>query len=393
MAKRILFVEGNVDGTIGGSYFVLLDLVRHLDRTRFEPVVVFHKDNRLIPEFRAMGVEALVVPPPEPIVPGQGLLGKLGPLRKAGNLYTTFVGPARRYARLMRDLSVDLLNLNNSIMRNHAWMLAAEMIGLPYITHEMGINQRYTRTARFFAKRMPRILCVSEAIQKHMKGKGLDLASLRVVANGLDATRYRVERSADDIRSQWGIRDDEPLAGVVGNIKSWKGQHVLIEAAALLKARGIPVKVMLVGDCAPGDAAYKDRLESLIQSKGLKESVIFTGFQSNPIDYMNAMDVVVHTSVAPEPFGIVLLEAMWLSKPLISTAIGGPLEIVVQGESGILVEPDDPAALADAVADLLSDPAKAAAMGANGKERLEDHFTVERMVNQTMSQYAEVLGE
>src|SRR5262245_48901665 len=117
-AQRILYVEGNVDGTIGGSYYSLLFLVAGLDRARYEPVVVFARDNGLVPRFRAAGAKLIVREPMPPLV----LPGALRLAAKAVNLWRGMIAEPRRIAKLLRDERIALVHLNNSIIRNHTWM-------------------------------------------------------------------------------------------------------------------------------------------------------------------------------------------------------------------------------------------------------------------------------
>jgi glycosyltransferase involved in cell wall biosynthesis len=119
--------------------------------------------------------------------------------------------------------------------------------------------------------------------------------------------------------------------------------------------------------------------------------VIFTGFQRNAIDYMSLMDVVAHTSIHPEPFGIVTLEAMSLGKPLVSTTIGGPAEVVINGETGLLVDAGRPELLANAIASLLHDRARAAEFGRKGLARLREHFGIDKNIAATTQVYHRVL--
>ena len=161
---NVLFCEGNTDGTIGGSYFSLLFLVAGLDKSRFSPTVIFHKDNKLIAQFRETGASICVVPPPIPFqfrVPrhnGYSLYRLAYPalllVQRAVNLLKFFVSDGPRRARLLRKLNVDILHLNNSVVRNHDWMLGALLSRKTVITHERGINEQYSRMARFFAKRL-----------------------------------------------------------------------------------------------------------------------------------------------------------------------------------------------------------------------------------------------
>src|SRR5262249_34362936 len=115
------------------------------------------------------------------------------------------------------------------------------------------------------------------------------------------------------------------------------------------------------------------------------------GFRSDAQSILNASDLFVLPSMA-EPFGLVILEAMALSKPVIATNAGGPKEIVVPGETGVLVPPSDSGALATAILNLLADPEGARVMGAAGGQRYLERYTAERMAKETLEVYREVLG-
>lgn len=393
MTKRVFYLEGNTDGTVGGSYFLMFDLVNGLDRSLYEPIVGFHRDNYLIERFRAAGVETLVIPPPNPLNFRSAALNKLlGPLKRLVNVYRGLIAPALRYAALLRSHRVDLVNLNNSITRNHPWMLASMIVGIPCVTHEMGLNNSFSLRSRLFGKRMARVICLSHAIHNAMRKCGVDYPNIEVIHCGIDLGRYQLKETPAMLRKKHGIPDGVPVVGVVGNIREWKGQEVLVRAMALLKTEFPGIRCLLVGDCGAADKSYGDRLRALCEEHGLVENVVFTGFQRNAIDYMELMDVVTHTSIHPEPFGIVTLEAMSRSKPLVSTTIGGPAEVVLDGETGFLVEPGKPELLAAAVGKLLRDRDLAARVGRRGLERLKSHFGLQKNLDRTMAVYAEVLG-
>jgi glycosyltransferase involved in cell wall biosynthesis len=153
------------------------------------------------------------------------------------------------------------------------------------------------------------------------------------------------------------------------------------------------IRCLLVGASTEGDREYVEGLERFLRDNRIEQHVIFAGFQRNPIDYMNLMDVVAHTSVLPEPFGIVTLEAMSCGKPLVSTTIGGPAEVVIHGQTGLLVEPGKPALLAAAITELLEDRVRAAEMGRRGHARLLSDFTLEKNVRMTTAVYDEIFAE
>jgi glycosyltransferase involved in cell wall biosynthesis len=393
MAKRILFVEGNTDGTVGGSYFLMYDLVTRLNRDEFEPIVAFHRDNYLVERFRQQGIEVIVFPGHNPWVTGSRWLDTLLlPLKKVMNLYRGFIGPAFAHARFLRERKIDLVNLNNSITRNQSWMAAAMMTGTPCMTHEMGICTSFSPIARFFGKRLKSIVCLSHAIHNGMRKCGIDYPNIVVIHCGIDLSRYQRKETPAELRAKHGIAPDAEVVGVVGNIRKWKGQETMVRAMALLRKKFPRVRCVLVGDCGVADRHYGEKLENIAKDLGVTDAIIFTGFQRNSIDYMGLMDVVCHTSIHPEPFGIVTLEAMSLAKPLVSTTIGGPAEVVINGETGLLVDPGEPELLANAIATFLGDPKKAAEAGRRGYERLHSHFGIQKNLDQTVEVYRSILG-
>lgn len=387
-------MEGNDDGTVGGSYFLMLDLVRSLDKRRFEPVVVFHRDNFLQDSFRKCGADVLVLPKQEPFEFPSPLLNRvLAPVKKVVNLYRRLFKSAGIHARFIRSRGIDLVNLNNSITRNHDWMLAARMAGVPCVTHEMGINERYSWSSRWLGKRLAAVICLSHVIRDTMVERGAWSGNTCVIHCGIDLTRYEEIESPTTLRVKHSIPAGVPIIGVVGNVRTWKGQETIVRATGRLRGRFPEIRCMLVGGTTPADEDYRRKLEGLCHELGIAGNVIFTGFQKNAIDYMRLMDVVCHTSTSPEPFGIVTLEAMSLAKPLVSTTIGGPAEVVKNGITGLLVDPGRPELLADAIAKLLSDPSGAAEMGRKGREHLLANFSLASNVAQTVAVYERILED
>jgi glycosyltransferase involved in cell wall biosynthesis len=388
-AKRVVYVEGNVDGTIGGSYFSLLFLVSGLDRSRFEPLVVFAADNSLRPRFEERGVRTMVRPPPSPVVLRAPLLSLLA---KALNFLIGAVIEPLRLAALLRRERIDLVHLNNSITRNHSWMIAARLAGVPCITHERGINPRFKERDRRLAKGLRAVVCISSAVRENFLKLGLGHLRLFTIHNGLDPDEMRVTRPPEDIRRELGVSSSARLIGIVGNIKPWKGQEVVIRAAAQLREEFPELVCLLIGDTSPDDAAYRVKINNMVDELGLHDHVIVTGFRTDVANYVNALEIQIHASVLPEPFGRVLLEAMSLGKPLVASNDGAVPEIVVHGETGFLFEPGNFEALAERLRVLLRDPALAAAFGRKGRERLEAQFSIKHNVQETERLYQQLLA-
>lgn len=395
--KRILYCESNADGTIGGSFFSLLFLVDGLDKQRFDPMVIFYSENSLIPVYRDAGIDTRVLPKPRPHqfantfskggLPGR-LVGKLlSPLQKLLNLSRFLIVPIINKFFYLKKNHVDLVHLNNSIIRNNDWMIAAKLAGIKCITHERGINDSYPRLARWLAPRLDAVICISHAVENNMTRCGIPGGNLHVVYNGLDPDVIQVKTDIDTLKTQYKLNTDDPIIGIIGNIKEWKGQKSVVLATARLKKRFPNIRCFLVGDTADADMYYKKEIEQLVAEHKLESNIIFSGYQSNVADYVNLMDIVIHASVDPEPFGRVLIEAMALEKPLIGARAGAVPEIIVEGETGLTFTPDNASELASCAMQLLEDPDKGIQMGKLGYQRLVDSFHIRSNIVHTTDLY------
>jgi glycosyltransferase involved in cell wall biosynthesis len=218
---------------------------------------------------------------------------------------------------------------------------------------------------------------------------GVAMARTTVVYDGIDVGQMCPDRDPEVVRSAYGIPRGAPVIGIVGGVKRWKGQHVVVRATAKLAAMWPDVRCLVVGSGVPGETYFEELLQ-LSRDLGLERNVIFTGFEPRPADLMNAMDVVVHASITPEPFGLVNIEAMALRKPVVATRIGGPIEIFDDGRDGLLVAPSDPAALAERLATLLADPVLRRRIGESARTKVEEKFTMGDTVRAIESVYDEV---
>lgn len=396
--KRVLYCESNMDGTIGGSHYCLLNMVERLDPSRYVPVTMFYQDHALIPRFSAVS-ETVVRPPHAPWKAGADMTGVLASLLKyplalvrRGVNFLKLVSLVRDEARWLREQHIDLVHLNNSVTRHHDWMIAALMSGVPCITHERGLNERYTAADRFFARRLALIVPMSRWIQDHMEARGVEPNNIRVLYDGLDPSRLKVTRDVSVIRREWNVADDQPVIGIVGNIRAWKGQEVVVRAMREIVNRRPDVVCFFVGASTEGDQPYVEKLNALVREAGLDASVRFTGYQNRVPDFVNMMSVVIHASIEPEPFGMVVLEAMALRKPVVGSAAGGVIEMVVEGVTGYTFPPGDPGVLATRVLELIEAPEKARAMGEAGYRRVVQDFPLDRYVSDIEAEYDRILG-
>ena len=395
--KRILYCEGNLDNSVGGSHFSLFYLVESLDKSRYEPLIVFHRENRLIPMYQQAGLETRIFPyrsalrlaPTLKRLPGIGRLFQL--ILNILNIFRMIVLPGLRCARYLKRNRIDLVHLNNTMVRNHHWMLGARLAGVKCISHERGINENISWISRVFARHLAAIVCISVSVRDNLQAQGIGEGKLVIVHNGLDPKKVQVKVNPAEIKGKYAITATSPVIGIVGNIKEWKGQAVVVRAVTRLRDRWPDIRCFLVGD-TDVERDYEEKLRILIREHGLQDNIIFTGYQSNVADFLNVMDIVIHASVLPEPFGRVLLEGMAMRKPIIGSRGGAVPEIVQEGVTGFMFTPGDDAELARCMALLLEDKDRARTLGENGYRRASQEFGIERNVQKTENLYARLFS-
>ena len=368
--RRVVLVETNEDGSVGGSHRSLAWLVMNLDRARFDPLVVFYQDNAVAEELRAAGVavEAWDARRARERSWRRGSLGSL--------LAQPFVLAER--LRFIRDRRPALVHINNSPFAGFDdWLPACRLARIPCLAHARGAwHSRPGLGRRLLARRFDRVIAVSRHVAESWARFGVPRERLRVIPNGIDlaAFRARLRRGPGAIRSELGVPDGGYLVLLPGTQLRWKGQDVALEALARLDPglRSRTVLAFAGGTSGSEGGGYRRRLDEIVAREGLAASVRFLGHRDDVPDLMRAADVVLHASTAPEAFGLVLLEAMALGRPLVASALGGPAEVVT-ASAGRLFDPSRPDALAAELASLLGDPALRARLGEGGLALVETY--------------------
>ena len=284
---------------------------------------------------------------------------------------------------------VDLLHVNSYVPGNYA-RLAAALMQVPIVIDHWHGFTRFNRKRRFICRVLERFtdlsLAVSRGVRDYLVSQGgLNLAKIRVVANGVDVAALDTARPGDAVRRDLGLPAGAPVIGLVGRLDHWgKGHKELLAAMAQIQARH-PVHALIVGG-----GRRMDEVREMAAGLGLADAVHFLGPRRDVPDLLNAMDIFVLPSHS-EGVSLALLEAMAAGLPVIATAVGGLPEVVQDGDNGLLIPPRDSAALAAALERLLTDPALVRRLGANARTLVREHYSLDRLGREIKEIYGELV--
>jgi glycosyltransferase involved in cell wall biosynthesis len=226
-----------------------------------------------------------------------------------------------------------------------------------------------------------RIIALSESVRRTLLQQGLRPKRVVTIHHGTDTEAFRhTTVPAADVRAEWGLPPDAFVAGMVGRIAEEKGWQTFVRALAL--NRDPRVHGVLIGEGPQLEAA-----RALVAELGIADRVVFAGFRSDVNNAINALDVHVLASVWEEPCAAVIQQAMALAKPVIGTNMGGTPEMIADGETGILVPPGDVDALFTAMTQLAADSGLRTRMGAAGRRRVDELFTLSGMTDRNEQLY------
>ncbi|MHA1829480.1 MAG: glycosyltransferase family 4 protein [Candidatus Heimdallarchaeaceae archaeon] len=389
--KTILYVEQNQDGTVGGSYHSLLLMVKALEKTRYRTIVAFYDPLPIVNKFKKVGIETIIFKKPlgksfDPLCP---LLSV--PYKFFGKIYNFLVSdiiPFFRCIQFLTQHEVDLVHLNNSAHTGWQWLLACKVLKRKCITHQRGFVS-FDNMAKWQAKKFDVIICISHAIEKSLHEKGI--FNTTVLYNCIDVDEFgsNVTKSPAEIKCEFGLDCSTFLIGLVANFQEWKGHITVVNAIAEIKEKYPNVVCLLVGDISKvkEDQMYFYSVKREIESRGLNKNVIITGFREDIANIINALDILVHSSIRPEPFGRVIIEAMSLGKPVIATNIGGPSEIIENEISGVLVPPQDVITLSCKIIELMNDHFMREQIGQRAKKRVIKEFNIWKYSEKVTSIY------
>jgi glycosyltransferase involved in cell wall biosynthesis len=290
-----------------------------------------------------------------------------------------------RLRRLMQTEDVDLVHTHSSI---DAWLagFAAKSLHLPVVrSRHVSIPVKRRRNFVYNAL-CDRVISSGEAICEVLLAAGVDPEKIVAIPAGVDTTQFHPSVSGEAVRREFGING--PVIGTVAMLRYSKGHRVLLRAMPEILRHEPAVMFLWIGDGVGRAALHQKVIEA-----GLQTKVHMAGLREDVPACLAAMDVVVLPSIKSDGVPQAIIQALSMRKPVVASAVGGIPEVIQHQRTGVLVPPNDPQALAEAVVQMLRDPQPAAAWAQAGGQLIDTHYALEHMLDRTAAVYTAVLVE
>ena len=305
--------------------------------------------------------------------------------------------PIRQIKEIIRNNKIDLVHSQGARADFFA-RVAGRLAGVPHIIctiqmpvegFDVGLLQKKIyRFMDYLTERyVERFIVVSDSLRQIlMEKRGIPAYRVVRIYNGIELGQYHPDAQYGNLKKEWGIPQDVPLIGAIGRMVWQKGFNYFIKAVPDI-VRVVPeARFLLVGD-----GSLKDKLRMKSEELRVQDKVVFTGFRRDIKRLLSAIDILVIPSLL-EGFPMITLEAMAMAKPIVATNIDGIKEQITNEQNGILITPKDHAALAIAIIGLFRNKERAQKLGLSARKKVEQEFSVEKMVAETEKVYLSIMG-
>ena len=300
-----------------------------------------------------------------------------------------------KYVKIIRHNRINLVHTHSELIHGKPEIIAAKIMCIPCICH-VHAYYKPTHFDTFFNKFVDYLIFISNDVaNEYIRNRCIRNKAV-IIHNGVDMTLYKNKYEIEIIRKELGVKTDDFLVCIVGRIVSWKGHKYFIKAISQVADIIPDIKGIIIGDIEEDyygqQESYSRELLTLIEELKINEKIKFTGFRSDVPRLISAMDIMVHASSSPEPFGLVIIEGMAAGKPVIATAKGGVLDIIEDGINGILVPCKDSKLMAKAIQKIYHDKKLSKKIGNAARKQIIEKFTIEHQVAAIEKVYESLLG-
>jgi glycosyltransferase involved in cell wall biosynthesis len=385
-SKRILFL--GLSSQLGGAELQMLSLIDTLDPARFQAVIALAEDGPLSRMLRERSHTVAVVPSMGALL--RGVPDRRTVIFNAAALLPTVLA----LRRLVIGHSIDLIHGYAESTIKYAAVLRL-LTGRPTLCTflEAKLPRRNwlhrAGLAAALSHGVDTVISPSRSAASGLIEAGIAVEKVTVVHHGVDLARFSVTEEARVMaRRGFGVCGKETLVVLSARFTRMKGHDVLLRAIASLRDRGRPIRAIISGTpLFAGEREWHEKIGRLLLALRLENQVTLTGWLNDLAPLYAASDIVAHPCTLPDTLPLAVLEAMAASRPVVASRIGGLPEMVADDHTGLLVEPGDHIALADAILELIDHPEKARRLGSNARHRAVERFDQRRYGTTIMGIY------
>ena len=380
---------------IGGAEASVLTLLKHIDRSQFQVRVVLPSRGSFAEELNKIGIQTDILSLPMELL-----------RLKRGSAIRSFFFIAV-YLLFIQVFLVKLffyfkkngfdLVVTNTVKAHLYGSIAASLSGIPLVWrfHDILSSSDFSlpliRCIVLFGRVFPkRILAVSNVTKDHLMESGFKANHVQVIYNGIDQGLLETKARSKSLREELRLGDGVRLVGCIGRIVPQKGQKSFLLAIPGVIQKYPETCFLVVGEVLHKEEKYREELLEIVKRNGIENRIRFTGFRRDIGEVIRSLDIVVFPSVAPESFGLSILESMVLGKPVIASKIGGVCEIIEDGYSGILVEPGRPEQITDRILYLFGNQEVCGKIGQRARETVHKMFPLRNYVTAMEKAFKEV---
>lgn len=403
---RIVFLSPS--GQMGGAEVVLCGIQGEIRRTKpdWQLSLIVSGEGPLAARARALGVDTVVLPFPRSLA----RIGDAGGGEPAGQGMTQarllarlfFAGPGifkywLRLRRELRQLQPDVIHSNGFKMHILGALSRPAAVPLIWHIHDYVSSRPFaTRLMKQLSKRCAFIVANSNSVKSDIETVFGNQIPVQTVYNAVDTNVFSAEGASLDLDQLSALPPPATAVvrvGLLATFARWKGQEVFLRAVSLIP-KSIPLRAYVIGDElyeTDGSQYSMTELKTVAENLGISDRVGFTGFVSEPAAAMRALDIVVHASTQPEPFGLVIIEGMACGRAVIASEAGGAAELIEDRTTALGFVPGDAAQLAQRIMQLANDRDLRARLGSNGRVAVAERFTLSSQVTKLIPIYEGVL--
>jgi glycosyltransferase involved in cell wall biosynthesis len=389
--KTILVIHQSAE--LYGSDKTMLYFLSELDKTKYLPIIVLPFDGPLKIELEKNNIKVVIAPVLK-------LYRKMFTPKNIFKFIKEYYQGIKILNALNKEYKFDLVYTHT--LAALIGILFAKKRNIKHLWHVQEIIAK-PKVFNFLFKKILSLDCNHKVVYDSIATmnfwieNNLKLAEKsEAVWNGIETKNSKSFTDAElhEVRENYFFAtNNEIVIALVGRINSWKGQQLLLQSFKTVIEKYKNIKLVYLGSAPPNQTIFETELRNKIKEYNLESNVILIPFQKEIEKFWNSIDIAVVPSTEPEPFGMVVIEAMLAKKPVIASNHGGPTEIVVGNETGILFEPNNHNSLSDALEKLIQDEQLRKIYGENGFKRVHNTFSLENHVNHFEKIFEELLNK